>query len=59
MSLLTEKTNLAGSEGARRATVDPASREAVVGLDPEVSEQAKRRRFLVRKRDLGDSRDSA
>ena len=47
MSLLTEKTNLAGSEGARRATVDPASREAVVGLDPEVSDRPKRRRFTA------------
>ncbi len=47
MSLLTEKTNLAGSEGAGRATVDPASREAVVAPDPEVSEQAKRRRFTA------------
>ena len=44
MSLLTEKTNLAGSEGAGRATVDPAR---VVAPDPEVSEQAKRRRFTA------------
>ncbi len=47
MSLLTEKTNLAGSEGAGRATVEPARREAVVAPDPEVSEQAKRRRFTA------------
>ncbi len=47
MSLLTEKTNLAGSEGAGRASVAPASREAVVAPDPEVSEQAKRRRFTA------------
>ena len=47
MSLLTEKTNLAGSEGTGSATVDPASREAVVAPDPEVSEQAKRRRFTA------------
>ena len=47
MSLLTEKTNLAGSEGTGSATVDLASREAVVAPDPEVSEQAKRRRFTA------------
>ena len=47
MSLLTEKTNFAGSEGTGSATVDPASREAVVAPDPEVSEQAKRRRFTA------------
>jgi transposase-like protein len=35
MSLLVEKTTSAGSEGAR------------VALDPEVSEQAKRRRFTA------------
>ena len=45
MSLLTEKTNLAGSEGAGRASVDAASREPAP--DPEVSEQAKRRRFTA------------
>jgi transposase-like protein len=46
MSLLVEKTISAGSEGARRATEDPAGHVAVAP-DPEVSEKAKRRRFTA------------
>jgi transposase len=45
MSLAVE-TISAGSEGARRATGDPAGRVAMA-LDPEVSEKAKRRRFTA------------
>lgn len=47
MSLLIEKTSSAGSEGARRATVDAAGRDAAAGRDPEVSDRAKRRRFTA------------
>lgn len=47
MSLLVEKENSAGSEGARRATGAPAGHEAVVVPDPEVSERPKRRRFTA------------
>ena len=42
MSLLNERENLAGTEGARRASGVPASRDMVVVSDPEVSEKAKR-----------------
>lgn len=45
MSSLIERMTRAGSEGARRATGDPAGRDAAVVPDPEVSERAKRRRF--------------
>ena len=45
MSMLVERETSAGSEGARRATGDPAGRAAAGVEDPEVSEQAKRRRF--------------
>ena len=45
MSTLIERVTSAGSEGARRATIDPAGRDAAGVPDPEVSEQAKRRRF--------------
>ena len=45
MSTLIERETSAGSEGARRATGDPAGRAAAGVPDPEVSEQAKRRRF--------------
>ena len=47
MSSLIERVTLAGSEGARRATGDPASRDMAGVPDPEVSEQAKRRRFTA------------
>ena len=47
MSMLVERETSAGSEGARRATGDPAGRDAVGVPDPEVSEQAKRRRFTA------------
>ena len=47
MSLLTEKTNLGVSEGAGRAPGDTASRDALLAPEPEVSEQAKRRRFTA------------
>ena len=47
MSMLVERETSAGSEGARRATVDPAGRAAAGVEDPEVSEQAKRRRFTA------------
>ena len=39
MSLLAEKTSLAGSEGVRRAPGDTASHDAVTDLDAEVSER--------------------
>lgn len=46
MSSLIERMTTAGSEGARRATGDPAGRGVAAGVpDPEVIEQAKRRRF--------------
>ena len=45
MSTLIERETSAGSEGARRATGEPAGRAAAGVPDPEVSEQAKRRRF--------------
>ena len=45
MSTLIERETSAGSEGARRAAGDPAGRAAAGVPDPEVSEQAKRRRF--------------
>ena len=45
MSILIERETSAGSEGARRATRDPAGRDAAGVEDPEVREQAKRRRF--------------
>ena len=50
MSMLVERETSAGSEGARRATGagDPAGRDAAGVEDPEVSEQAKRRRFIGR-----------
>ena len=47
MSMLVERETSAGSEGARRATVDPAGRAAAGVEDPEVVEQAKRRRFTA------------
>ncbi len=47
MSSLIERMTLAGSEGARRATGDPAGRARAGVPDPEVSEQAKRRRFTA------------
>ncbi len=47
MSILLERETSAGSEGARRATGDPAGRDAAGVEDPEVSEQAKRRRFTA------------
>ena len=47
MSMLVERETSAGSEGARRATVDPAGRDAARVEDPEVVEQAKRRRFTA------------
>ena len=40
MSMLVERETSAGSEGARRATGDPAGRAAAGVEDPEVSEQA-------------------
>ena len=45
--MLVERETSAGSEGARRATVDPAGRDAAGVEDPEVVEQAKRRRFTA------------
>ena len=47
MSTLIERMTPAGSEGARRASGDRAGRAATVVPDPEVSEQAKRRRFTA------------
>ena len=47
MSMLIGRETSAGSEGARRATGDPAGRDAAGVPDPEVSEQAKRRRFTA------------
>ena len=47
MSMLVERETSAGSEGARRATGDPAGRDAAGVEDPEVVEQAKRRRFTA------------
>ncbi len=47
MSMLIERETSAGSEGARRATGDPAGRDTAGVPDPEVSEQAKRRRFTA------------
>ena len=47
MNTLIERETSAGSEGARRATGDPAGRDAAGVPDPEVSEQAKRRRFTA------------
>ncbi len=47
MSTLIERMTPAGSEGARRATGDRAGRAATGVPDPEVSEQAKRRRFTA------------
>ena len=47
MSTLIERMTPAGSEGARRATRDRAGRAAAGVPDPEVSEQAKRRRFTA------------
>ena len=48
MSMLIERRTSAGSEGARRATGDPAGRDAAGVEDPEVTEQAKRRRFTAK-----------
>ena len=45
MSILIERETSAGSAGVRRATRDPAGRDAAGVEDPEVREQAKRRRF--------------
>ena len=47
MRTLIERMTPAGSEGARRATGDRAGRAAAGVPDPEVSEQAKRRRFTA------------
>ena len=58
MTTLIERMTPARSEGARRASGDRAGRTAAGVPDPEVSEQAKRRRFsaeyklqIVRKAD--------
>ena len=47
MSILIERETSAGSAGARRATRDPAGHAAAGVEDPEVVEQAKRRRFTA------------
>ena len=47
MSMLPERETSTGSEGARRATGDPVGRDAAGVEDPEVIEQAKRRRFTA------------
>lgn len=47
MSTLIERMTPAGAEGARRATGDRAGRAAPEVPDPEVVEQAKRRRFTA------------
>jgi len=47
MSTIAEMTPAPGSEGARRVTVDPVSHAPSGAPDPEVSEQAKRRRFTA------------
>ena len=47
MSSTTEMTAAPGSEGARRATVEPGARGPMGALDPEVTERAKRRRFTA------------
>ena len=47
MSSISEMTSAPGSEGARRATVDAGARGLAGAPDPEVTEQAKRRRFTA------------
>ena len=47
MSSLAELTPAPGSEGARRATGDTGARGPEGAPDPEVTEQAKRRRFTA------------
>ena len=47
MSTIAELTPAPGLEGARRATGDPGARGPVGAPDPEVAEQAKRRRFTA------------
>ena len=47
MSSIAEMTSAPGSEGARRATVDTGARGPAGAPDPEVTEQAKRRRFTA------------
>ncbi len=47
MSTIAETTPNPGSEGAPRASVDPGSHAPSGAPDPEVSEQAKRRRFTA------------
>lgn len=47
MSTMAGLSSSPGSEGARRATVDSGARAARSGLDPEVTERAKRRRFTA------------
>ncbi len=47
MATLIEGMSPAGSEGARRASGDRTGRAAAGPPDPEVSEQAKRRRFTA------------
>ena len=47
MSTTAEMTPATGSEGAHRATVDPGPHAPSGAPDPEVTEQAKRRRFTA------------
>jgi len=47
MSTIAELTPAPGSEGARRATGDSGARAPEGAPDPEVAEQAKRRRFTA------------
>jgi len=47
MSTIAEMTPAPGSEGARRASGDTGARGPVGAPDPEVTEQAKRRRFTA------------
>jgi len=47
MRTATDLLSSPGLEGARRATVNPGGRAPQGALDPEVTEQAKRRRFTT------------
>ena len=47
MREVSEILSSPGSEGARRATVDPGARGPEGAPDPEVTERAKRRRFTA------------
>jgi len=47
MSTVSEILSAPGSEGARRATGDSGARGPAEAPDPEVTEQAKRRRFTA------------